>query len=78
MDAVTHPDPAVRETLEAWIERRIDVSASANAARVCRVPAVPAAIALDWEGRILGRRQGFVEPKAFAAWLREARERCAL
>ena len=77
MDAVTHPDPAVRATLEAWIERRIDVSASAEAARACRVPAVPAAIALDWEGRILGRCEGFVEPKAFAAWLRDKRERCA-
>ena len=73
MDAVTHPDPAVRATLAPWIVRRIDVSASAETARTFRVPAVPTALALDGEGRVLARLQGFVETDAFVAWLKDAR-----
>jgi len=77
MDAVTHPDPAVRATLASWIERRIDVSTAAEVARALHVPAVPAALVLDGHGRVLGRRQGFVEPEAFVAWLQETRRQGA-
>ena len=70
---MTYPHPDVRAELERWIHSRIDVAEQADLARAFDVPAVPVCLALDGEGRILGRRSGFVEPADFAAWLREAR-----
>ena len=70
MDAVTYPDPVVRSELGRWIEQRVDVSRSAEVARVFGVPAVPTAVAVAADGRILARLGGFVEPEAFARWLK--------
>ena len=74
MDTVTYPAPEVREALASWFEHRVDVSVSADVARVCRVPAVPVALAVDGDGRILGRREGFVEPQGFVEWLATTRK----
>jgi thioredoxin-like negative regulator of GroEL len=73
MDAVTHPHPAVRSALSSWLEQRIDVSAEAEVARSLGVHAVPTLVALGDDGRILGRREGFVEPAALVEWLEAAR-----
>jgi thioredoxin-like negative regulator of GroEL len=73
MDAVTHPHPAVRAALGSWLEQRIDVSAEAELARVFGVHGVPALLALDGDGRILGRREGFVEPADLVQWLESVR-----
>lgn len=73
MDAVTYPDPAVRTELEGWLVQRVDVSEAADLARSFGVPAVPTAVAVDGDGRILGRSQGFVEPDVFARWLGKTR-----
>ncbi len=69
MDAVTHPHPDVRAALATWLERRVDVSAAAEVARTLGIHAVPTLMALDGDGRILGRRSGFVEPLALVEWL---------
>lgn len=73
MDAVTHPHRTVRAALAGWLEQRIDVSSEAEVARLLEVRAVPACLALDGEGRVLGRRQGFVEPADFVEWLESTR-----
>jgi thioredoxin-related protein len=73
MDAVTHPHPAVRAALGSWLEQRIDVSAEPELARVFGVHGVPALLALDGDGRILGRRTGFVEPRDLVDWLEATR-----
>ena len=73
MDTVTYPDDRVRAAATAWIRQRIDVSVSAEVARAFGVAAVPAALAVDGEGRILARREGFLEPAAFVSWLADAR-----
>lgn len=70
MDAVTHPDPRVRQALESWIEQRVDVSHAADLARAFGISAVPVAVAVDGHGRIHGRQEGFVAPEAYADWLR--------
>ena len=77
MDAVTYPHPEVRAEREHWIASRIDVAERPSLARAFDVPAVPLCLALDGAGTILGRRPGFVEPAALAAWLREIRARSA-
>lgn len=73
MDAVTYPHPEVKKELRNWLEARVDVSRQAGVARLFGVAAVPVAIAVTAEGRILDRRVDFVEPKFFASWLREVR-----
>jgi len=73
MDAVTHPHPAVRVALASWLEQRVDVSVEAEVARTLGVHAVPTLVVLEGDGRILGRRAGFVAPEALVAWLEAAR-----
>ena len=73
MDAVTHPHPAVRAALSSWLEQRVDVNAEVEVARALGVHAVPTLVVLDGDGRILGRRAGFVEPAAMVAWLEATR-----
>jgi len=73
MDAVTHPHPAVRAALGGWLEQRIDVSAEAELAGVFGIHGVPALLALDGDGRVLGRREGFVEPADLVRWLETMR-----
>jgi starvation-inducible outer membrane lipoprotein len=51
----------------------VDVTRQSSLAELLDVPAVPTAVALEGDGRILGRVSGFMEPAEFAHWLRELR-----
>jgi thioredoxin-like negative regulator of GroEL len=70
MDAVTYPDPRVRAELRGWETARVDVSKRPDLAYRFGVLAVPMVVALAGDGRVLGRKAGFVEPESFVAWLR--------
>lgn len=74
MDAVTYPDPRVRAELSHWLERRVDISKERDLAAAFQVAAVPVAILLDPDGRVLDRVTGFVPPTDFRERLRGARE----
>ena len=73
MDTVTYPHPTVREELEGWVLESVDASAFPTLAKKLGVQAVPVAVALSPDGRVLARKPNFVEPDAFLAWLREIR-----
>jgi thioredoxin-like negative regulator of GroEL len=73
MDAVTYPDPVVREELAAWVLERVDVARSPEVARLFGVVAVPIAIAVEPDGAVRERILGFVEPAELAARLRALR-----
>ena len=70
MDAVTYPHAEVTAELKDWVFARVDVSQQREVAAAFGVPAVPVAVAVDPGGTILGRVPSFVEPEAFADWLR--------
>ena len=72
MDAVTYPHPDVREELAGWLERRADVAVEPELAAVFGVAAIPTAVLLDGEGRVLDRVVGFVEPADFLSRLSAA------
>ena len=55
MDAVTYPDPKVKAELSKWLEQRVDISKEREVAAVFQVAAVPTAVLLDHEGRVLDR-----------------------
>lgn len=73
MDTVTYSAAGVKEELERWLTAKVDVSVHPDMARLFEVPAVPEAVAVDGNGRILGRIPDFVEPAAFQARLRQLR-----
>lgn len=75
MDTVTYPAAGVKEELEQWMLGKVDVSVHPDVARQFEVPAIPEAVAVDGNGRILGRIPDFVEPAAFMARLRQLRTR---
>jgi len=70
MDAVTYPDIAVAEELDHWLRGHVDVSEHSDVAELFEIRAMPTAIALSGDGQVLGRIVNFVEPTAFADWLR--------
>ncbi|HIG10068.1 MAG: hypothetical protein ABGY71_08890 [bacterium] len=72
---MTYPDPLVRAELEHWIEQQLDVTLVTAVAELFEIKAVPMALLVNAEGRILARIPNFVAPAAFAARLRDARER---
>ena len=74
MDAVTYPDPGVKAELSHWLERRVDVSKERDLAAAFQVAAVPTAVLLDPDGRVLDRVIGFVQPGDFLERLSSARE----
>ena len=65
MDAVTYPDPEVKKELLNWLEARVDVSLQKGVAGLFFVAAIPVALAVTAEGRIVGRLTGFLEPESF-------------
>ena len=65
MDAVTYPFHDVRVELSHWIHQRVDVVADSEIAAAFGVSAIPLAVLIDGEGRILDRIVGFVEPEEF-------------
>ena len=75
MDTVTYPHFLVSSEMERWVEDRIDVSEHSEVARAFSVSAVPVAVAVTPDGRIVDRMPNFVEPDAFAAWLTSVRGR---
>ena len=74
MDAVTYPHPDVRRELSGWLERRADVVAERELATAFDVVAIPTAVLLAPDGRILDRVVGFVSPEDFVARLEETRD----
>ena len=75
MGAVTYPDPKVAGELESWIRRSVDVDDEAGKpiARAFGIKFLPTAVALDGDGRVLARVQGFQSPGKFAQTLADAR-----
>ncbi len=73
MDTVTYPATNVRNELGRWVFRKVDITEQGEMAAAFRVKAVPIAIAVTADGRILKRIPNFVEPGPFEAALREAR-----
>ena len=65
MDTVTYPDPGVKEELLNWLEARVDVTLQKGAAELFSVSAIPVALAVTAEGRIVGRLTGFLDPESF-------------
>ena len=74
MDAVTYPHADVRRELSTWLERRSDVVAEPEIASAFDVSAIPTAVLLDGEGRVLDRVVGFIQPEDFVARLSEAKQ----
>ena len=72
MDAVTYPHPDVKEELSGWLQRRVDVSDETELATAFEVAAIPTAILLSPDGRVLDRVVGFVPPDEFLAQLSSA------
>ena len=73
MDAVTYPHPDVQRELSGWIQRRADVVAEPELAAAFEVAAIPTAVLLSPDGRILDRVVGFVQPNDFLDRLSSAR-----
>lgn len=61
MDTETYPDAAVKAELANWVFVRVDLAAARADAKALGVAAVPTAVAVTPEGRVLGRIEGFVE-----------------
>ena len=74
MDTVTYPDPDVRSELSSWVEHRIDVAEEPELAALFEVAAIPTALLLDPDGRVLDRVVGFVPPAGFKERLAAARD----
>jgi thioredoxin-related protein len=72
MDAVTYPHPDVRRELTGWLQRRADVVDEPELATIFEVAAIPTAVLLSPDGRILDRVVGFVQPEDFLARLSSA------
>lgn len=73
MDAVTYPHPDVKTELSGWLERRSDVAEEPDLAAAFEVAAIPTAVLLDYDGRVLDRVVGFVQPSDFQERLTSAR-----
>ena len=73
MDAVTYPHEEVKAELSSWLERRVDITEERQLAAVFEVAAIPTAVLMDHDGRILDRVIGFVEPSDFRKRLSDAR-----
>jgi thioredoxin-related protein len=65
MDAVTYPHADVRAELEHWLERKVDITVDRDVAELFAVNAVPMAVAVSPDGRVLERIPNFVEPEVF-------------
>ena len=73
MDAVTYPHADVRAELSEWLERRADIVEERELAATFEIAAIPTAVLLDYDGRILDRVVGFVDPADFQKRLSSAR-----
>ena len=76
MDTVTYPDAEVRAELgEHWLDTHLDVTEAREVAALCRVAAIPTAVAATSDGTVLGRVQGFMAPEAFQNELQALRSK---
>lgn len=75
MDTETYPDASVKAELANWAFVRVDLATARADAKALGVAAVPVAMALTPEGRVLGRLEGFVEATEFARRLSKMRSR---
>jgi thioredoxin-related protein len=73
MDAVTYPHQGVKDEIARWIEWRADVVDERELATAFGVSAIPTAVLLDHDGRVLVRVVGFVPPDVFVGRLSTAR-----
>ncbi len=74
MDAVTYPHETVEQELSRhWLSAKFDVSQSTAVAPFFSVSAIPVAIAVTGDGRVLDRILGFVEPERFSETLERVR-----
>jgi thioredoxin-related protein len=75
MDTVTYPHLDVQEELgEHWVVRKLDVTAYTQVAERFEVTAVPIAVLVTPEGKVLARLANFIEPAEFLQAVRDARE----
>ena len=74
MDAVTYPHPDVQAELSGWLKRRADVTEEPQLAATFEVVAIPTAVLLAGDGRILDRVVGFVEPGHLLERLERAKQ----
>ena len=66
MDAVTYPDDLVQQELaQHWLTAKLDVAQQTEVADVCGITAIPTALAIDTDGRVLGSILGFMAPGDF-------------
>ena len=72
MDAVTYPHPDVQQELSRWLQRRADVVDEPELAAAFEVAAIPTAVLLSPDGRVLDRVVGFVQPDDFVERLSSA------
>lgn len=75
MDAVTYPNERVKQEIAThWLAAKVDVSTNKVTATRFGVSAIPVAVAITGEGKVLGRILGFVDPEPFAGELVKLRE----
>lgn len=74
MGAVTYPDPAVVAELEGWKRLSFDTDERGDVAAAFGVTSLPAAVALDGDGRVLATIRGFQSAGSLVAKLKAARE----
>ena len=65
MHTVTYGYNKVRSELEHWVHVDIDVAKQKELAALFGVKGIPLAIAVNENGKVLGRVLGFKAPKAF-------------
>ncbi|HIE71465.1 MAG TPA: thioredoxin [Planctomycetes bacterium] len=76
MDTVTYPHELVQnECQEHWLTIKIDVDQRSDVAAMCGIHGIPAVVAVDGSGKVLGTVLGYVEPKQFAKQLLQLRTR---
>ncbi len=73
MDAETYPHESVRAELAKWVFDRVDVEGERGVAELLQVSAVPVAVALTPDGRVLRRFEGHFQARKFADLLAEVR-----
>ncbi|GEM_PF-6305312 len=73
MEQVTLADAEVRSRIgQAFVPLYLDISADEESAIRFDVVGIPATQILSGDGQVLAQQLGFLEPKAFLAWLQDA------
>ena len=75
MDAVTYPAGEVQAELKNWTMIRVNIADQREVAEQFGVEAIPDAIAVMPDGRMVDSILGFVEPAEFETRLKNIREK---